>query len=197
MAAPTDQKPQRAALMQTGEKIFQARGYTATGVREIASAAGLPQGSFTNHFRSKERFGAEVLDQYAARIHAIMDETLGNTALGPAERIFSYFDRIEGSFQDREWQIGCLIPDMAAEAPAHSEILRQRLVDIMSRSTDYFAAVLSELFPPERAEDLAGAILAAWHGTVLRMKVERTGEPIARFRRFLRTILTDDAVSSR
>jgi TetR/AcrR family transcriptional regulator, transcriptional repressor for nem operon len=197
MIAPADRKPQRAALVQTGEEIFHTRGYTATGVREIASAAGLPQGSFTNHFRSKERFGAEVLDQYATRVHAMMNETLGDTALSPAERIFSYFDRIEGSFQDREWQVGCLIPDMAAEAPAHSEILRQRLVEIMSCSTDYFTTVLAEIFPQEKAEDMAGAILAAWHGTVLRMKVERSGEPIARFRRFLRTILTDDAEQSR
>jgi TetR/AcrR family transcriptional regulator, transcriptional repressor for nem operon len=43
---------------------------------------------------------------------------------------------------------------------------------------------------------MASAILAAWHGTVLRMKVERTGEPIVRFRRFLRTILTEDAGAS-
>jgi TetR/AcrR family transcriptional regulator, transcriptional repressor for nem operon len=196
MVFSNDRKPQHAALVQTGEKIFQTRGYTATGVREIASAAGLPQGSFTNHFRSKERFGAEVLDHYATRVHAIMDRTLGNTALSPAERIFCYFDTIEATFQDREWQVGCLIPDMAAETPAHSEIIRERLIEVMSRSTDYFAAVLAEIFPQDRAEDLAAAILAAWHGTVLRMKVERTGEPIARFRRFLRTILTDDVATS-
>ncbi|MGN7292751.1 TetR/AcrR family transcriptional regulator [Rhizobium sp. SAFR-030] len=37
------------------------RGYVATGVREVAYQAGLPKGSLNNHFRSKERFGVEVL----------------------------------------------------------------------------------------------------------------------------------------
>ena len=41
-------------------------------------AAGVPQGSFTNHFRSKEAFGILVLDRYAERIDAIMRETLGD-----------------------------------------------------------------------------------------------------------------------
>jgi TetR/AcrR family transcriptional regulator, transcriptional repressor for nem operon len=33
-------------------------------VRDICAAAGVPQGSFTNHFRSKEAFAEEVLNRY-------------------------------------------------------------------------------------------------------------------------------------
>ena len=39
-------------------------GYVGSSVRDIAAAAGAPQGSFTNHFRSKEEFAGEVLDRY-------------------------------------------------------------------------------------------------------------------------------------
>ncbi|MBV8797878.1 MAG: hypothetical protein JO136_23310, partial [Hyphomicrobiales bacterium] len=39
------------------------------------------------------------------------------------------------------------------------------------------------------AADLGGFLLAAWHGTLLRMKVERTASALDRFRRMLATLL--------
>ena len=43
-------------------------GYEGATVRDICAAAGAPQGSFTNHFRSKEAFAQEVLDRYFANL---------------------------------------------------------------------------------------------------------------------------------
>ena len=40
------------------------KGYVGAGVRDIVAEAPAPQGSFTNHFRSKEEFAREVLDLY-------------------------------------------------------------------------------------------------------------------------------------
>ena len=42
-------------------------GYQGASVRDICAAAGVPQGSFTNHFRSKEAFAEAVLNRYFAR----------------------------------------------------------------------------------------------------------------------------------
>jgi TetR/AcrR family transcriptional regulator, transcriptional repressor for nem operon len=39
-------------------------GYQGASVRDICAAACAPQGSFTNHFRSKEAFAREVLDRF-------------------------------------------------------------------------------------------------------------------------------------
>jgi TetR/AcrR family transcriptional regulator, transcriptional repressor for nem operon len=36
--------------------MVQARGFGGASVRDIVEAAGVPQGSFTNHFASKKRF---------------------------------------------------------------------------------------------------------------------------------------------
>ncbi len=87
-------KNQREALLEAGVRMVHARGLAATGVREIATAARAPQGSFTNHFRSKEAFGRLVLDLYAERIDALMRATLGDETRAPAERLMAYFDRI-------------------------------------------------------------------------------------------------------
>ena len=44
---------------------------------------------------------------------------------------------------------------------------------------------MRHLAGPDEADDLAAVLLADGHGTLLRMKVERSGAPAARFRRIL------------
>jgi TetR/AcrR family transcriptional repressor of nem operon len=176
---------QRELLVETGARMFHERGYTATGVRQVAAAADVPLGSFTNHFRSKERFGLVVLDHYVGRLDQIMQTTLNEPSYPPARRIDAYFDAIEHALDDHDWGVGCLIPDLASEVAAHSEILRGALARVLERQTTAFTSVLRQLVEPEEAADLAAVLLAAWHGTLLRMKVERSGAPIVRFRRIL------------
>lgn len=180
---------QRDLLVETGARIFHERGYTATGVRQVAAAADVPLGSFTNHFRSKERFAVAVLAHYAGRLDGIMQATLNDPSHPPARRIDAYFDAIERALDDHDWGVGCLIPDLATETPAHSELLRGAVARVLDRQTDAFAEVVRELVEPGEADDLAAVLLAAWHGTLLRMKVERSSAPVTRFRRTLRRFL--------
>jgi TetR/AcrR family transcriptional repressor of nem operon len=191
MTSPSATNKQRTSLVETGARMFHEHGYTAVGVRQVAAAAGVPQGSFTNHFRSKEGFALAVLDHYAARLDHIMQTTLQDLSCTPARRIEGYFDAIEQALADHEWGVGCLIPDLATEVPADSELLRGALAGVLERHTAVFAGVLRQLGEAEGADDLAAVLLAAWHGTLLRMKVERSGAPVARFRRVLERFLED------
>jgi TetR/AcrR family transcriptional repressor of nem operon len=44
----------RDTILEAGLKVMFRSGYNGSSVRDIVAAAGAPQGSFTNHFRSKE-----------------------------------------------------------------------------------------------------------------------------------------------
>lgn len=168
-------------------RVVQARGFGATGVREIATAAGVPQGSFTNHFRSKEAFGITVLERYADKLDAIMRETLDDETLAPADRLRAYFDRIAATAAEAGWRRGCMVPDLATEIEAHGDALRQRLCAVLAQQSARFEAVVRLLRPGDEdgAADLAAFLLAAWHGTLLRMKAERNSAAVDRFRRVL------------
>ena len=54
----------RDRILKAGLKVMFHKGYVGAGVRDIVAEAPAPQGSFTNHFRSKEQFAREVLDLY-------------------------------------------------------------------------------------------------------------------------------------
>jgi AcrR family transcriptional regulator len=56
-------------------------GNQGASVRDICAAAGVPQGSFTNHFRSKEAFAQEVLGRYFANLKESVKKALDDKSL--------------------------------------------------------------------------------------------------------------------
>src|SRR5437868_2291974 len=152
-------------------------GYAGSGVRDIVAAAGAPQGSFTNHFRSKELFAGEVLDRYFAHVTGLVSEALDDRSLSPRQRLRRYLDIITGRLADDAFSRGCLIGDFSLEAAPQSEMLRERLAAIFAQWRVPFAACITEgqatgeisaAFP---ADELADFLLASWQGAILRMKV--------------------------
>jgi len=179
----------RDSILEAGLKVMVRKGYAGAGVRDIVAEAPAPQGSFTNHFRSKEEFAREVLDLYFTRLKRLVAEALDDSGLSPRERLRRYLDIITRRLAGDEFSRGCLIGDFSLEAAAQSETLRARLGEIFAEWRAPFAACIAEgqaigeidgAFAPE---ELAEFLLSSWEGAILRMKVERNGEPLERFKR--------------
>jgi len=178
----------REDILNSGLDVMFKVGYQAATVRDICAAAGAPQGSFTNHFRSKEAFAGEVLDRYFAGTKEFVRQALEDKSLSPRQRLRRYLDIISGYAADREWNLGCLIGDFSLETAMHSELLRLRLEAIFVEWRAPFAACIAEaqklgeidqMFDPV---ELAEFLLASWEGAILRMKVERSPAALNRFK---------------
>ncbi|WP_024509134.1 TetR/AcrR family transcriptional regulator [Bradyrhizobium sp. ARR65] len=181
----------RDAILDAGLKVMFRTGYNGTSVRDITAAAGAPQGSFTNHFRSKEAFASEVLDRYFAQTRTLVAAALEDVSLTPRQRLRRYLDIIIGRLERDDFNRGCLIGDLSLEASAASELLRTQLAQIFQEWRAPFAACIAEAqkageivshFEPV---ELAEFLLASWQGAMLRMKVERTAAPLERFKRIV------------
>src|ERR1700712_4956151 len=98
----------REKILTEGLKVVHERGFDGASVRDIVQAAGVPQGSFTNHFASKEAFGLEILDLYFANNARVIDETLKNDALSPLQRLRAYIDVSKSQFGPDAVRNGCL-----------------------------------------------------------------------------------------
>ncbi len=180
---------QKKALIDSATTLFHHNGYANTGARDIAAAAGVPQGSFTNHFRSKDVLGVAALDSYFEQLGEILRATLEDHSSTPEDRLLGYFELIAARLAAAGWRRGCLIPDLAAEIPVHSEVIRLRLSEVMVEQVSAFEAVVAEIVSKDEARDLAAFIVSAWHGTLLRMKVERSPEPVNGFLRVVRRLI--------
>jgi len=178
----------RDRIVDAGLRVMFRRGYIGSGVRDIVAAADAPQGSFTNHFRSKEAFAREVLDRYFAHVQGLVSQALDDTSLSPRGRLRRYLDIITQRLEADGCCRGCLIGDFSLEAVGHSEMLRERLAVIFAEWRAPFAACIAEaqaageIAPTFDALDLAEFLLASWQGAILRMKVERSPAPLERFK---------------
>ena len=178
----------RDRILDAGLKVMFRKGYLGAGVRDIVSEASAPQGSFTNHFRSKELFAREVLDRYFAHVQTLVADALEDRTRSPRERLRRYLDIISERLEADGFRRGCLIGDFSLEAASHSELLRERLSSIFDEWRAPFAACIAEAQAageiPARfdADDLSDFLLASWEGAILRMKVERSRAPLDRFK---------------
>ena len=177
----------REKLLQVGLQVVHERGFRGASVRDIVQAAGVPQGSFTNHFASKEAFGLEVVERYAAQAEATMAQTLRNEHLAPLQRLRAFVERSKTGFADDGPRNGCLLGNFSAEANDCGEALRGRVVQALAAMRDALAVCLraavaaGELAPSTDCDESAEFILAALQGATLLAKAQRSARPLERF----------------
>ena len=73
----------RQQILDVAAKLFRARGYTETSLRDIGRRAGMKAGSLYHHFASKEELAAEVLRIGVRKVHhavVLAIEALGTEA---------------------------------------------------------------------------------------------------------------------
>ena len=181
----------REKILNEGLKVVHAHGFANASVRDIVAAAGVPQGSFTNHFESKEAFGLEILDLYFAGSRATMRETLLNEALDPFKRLRAWIDRNAERGHANGFRNGCLIGNFTAEAAAHSPAMRKRLSAMIGEIQAAIAACLKAAVKTgdlPKGFDCAGTaefIFTVMQGATLLSKAEGNAAPIEQFKKTL------------
>ena len=179
----------RARILRTGAQLIHARGYNATGLQEILTEAGVPKGSFYFYFKSKEDFGLQLIDYYAAFIGEIFSRFLDDTSNGPAERIGRLFDFYEDFFTRKSCGLGCPIGNLSLELGDTSGRFRKRLsVAIDSLITKLESCLLDmkregAVQSSVDAGEAARFIFHGFEGAILHMKVTRNIGPLKTFRR--------------
>ena len=178
----------RESLIEAGLQVFQLRGFSGCGVQDITSLAGVPKGSFYNHFESKEALALEVLGQFWAR-GATRREILADATLDPIERLRKHFQALSAAVIGHEFRRGCLIGNFSSELPAWSEPVRERLRGLYDEWVAAIGACVSEveaagcLRCSQPASEVAAFLINAWEGAVLKSKVDQSRVPLDQFER--------------
>ena len=171
-------KSLREDIVRAGYDVIYKKGYAEASVRDIVAAAGVPQGSFTNHFPSKEHFGREVLRVYDAQMQELVRSTLGDPSRSPLERLISYVDAIT-TLVEGDVELGCMYGNSSAEASEERPGLRADLVDALRRLTSSVRACAAQLLQEAQTpaslsvEDFAGFFVSSLQGGVLMSKAHR------------------------
>ena len=181
----------REKLLREGLEVVLSQGYGGASVRDIVRAAGVPQGSFTNHFTSKEAFAHEVLDLYFSLVRGNIDKTLRNDSLPPLRRLRAWFDLQIAFLKKAEFRKGCLIGNFSIEASDQSELIRQRLTEMFKDIIESVVYCLKaavdagELSASTDVREVASFLYSSWQGAILQSKVDQSVKPLERFKKVL------------
>lgn len=173
----------RSHILNTGQRLIAARGFSAVGLNEILSGASVPKGSFYHYFASKEAFGTELLEHYFAQYLTDLDALLGDEASPPRARLAAYWrfwmDTQEGA--DPEGK--CLAVKLGAEVSDMSEDMRAALSRGTSAIIDRLSRVVQQgqadgsLDSSRDAGATASALYELWLGASIMAKITKTSRP--------------------
>ncbi len=130
-------------LLDTGQAMLLQHGYNDLGVQALLDATHIPKGSFYHHFKDKEDFALQVLDQYMRNVHAALDDRLSDASRAPLERVRGFFELTQQSYRD-EGYMGCLIGGLGQELSGVSEVFRRKVEECFSQIAGRLAGCLEE-----------------------------------------------------
>lgn len=164
----------REKIVDAAMQLFHTRGYNGSGVNDIVVCAGVPKGSFYNHFDSKEALGLETITRYGRESDL---EALTNAAIPPLVRLRRHFELLADRFGASGFSRGCLLGNFGAEMADANPNIREALSQTLAAWTEAIAGALREArdagaLPPDKdVEKFARFLLDAWEGCLIRGKV--------------------------
>ncbi|MGB0494901.1 MAG: TetR/AcrR family transcriptional regulator [Kangiellaceae bacterium] len=170
----------RQHILDSGTKVLFAKGYNGTGVKQIVDAAGVPKGSFYNHFSSKEAFVVEALEKLSNINMENVQSLLANADDSPKQRLNKFFGDYHQHIESCEFNGGCLFANLCLEMADEVESIRAVTNNHMEKVTKLIEKTLDDAKSQGELEHsvdslaLATFIFNAWEGTVIRMKASRS-----------------------
>lgn len=143
----------RENLIAAAVEQFHARGYAATGVKDITDAADAPKGSFYNHFESKESLAVVALECYGAGRRL---EHLYDRSVAPLTRLRDHFEFLRDESIAAQFNRGCMVGHFAVEVVDHSAAVQT----VVQTSFDAWSSALA--FAVAEAQQAGDVSSAPW-----------------------------------
>lgn len=131
-------------IMLAGRGIIARKGFAGVGLSEILSAADIPKGSFYHYFGSKEQYGRELIEHYAAGYLEMLEQVLGSGAQSARERLLSYWGHWIETQCCEAAEHKCLVVKLSAEVADLSDDMRIALHQGTERIIARIAACIDE-----------------------------------------------------
>ncbi|MBW7924193.1 MAG: TetR family transcriptional regulator C-terminal domain-containing protein [Burkholderiaceae bacterium] len=170
-------------LLDAGMAMLLQHGYNDLGIQAVLASTGVPKGSFYHHFRDKEDFALQVIDQYMHAVHEGLDACLGDDVRPPLERVRRFFEMTRQAYR-AEGYLGCLLGGLGQELSGVSEVFRHKIEWCFSQIAERLAVCLEgarragELPPGVEPREMADRLVDCWEGAALRSRLRRDPAPL-------------------
>src|SRR5690606_9949738 len=80
----------RSKLLDAALSVIRAKGYAATSVEELCTAAGVSKGAFFHHFKSKDELAVAAADYWSETTGALFAAAPYHDHDDPLDRVLAY-----------------------------------------------------------------------------------------------------------
>jgi TetR/AcrR family transcriptional regulator, transcriptional repressor for nem operon len=174
----------REKLASSAVDTLHTHGFKGCSIQDITEAAGVPKGSFFNHFENKEDLAIDALRRYLENVRKDM---LFDESVPPLQRLRNHFDYLAERLISLGYGRGCMLGVFAAEMSADYPKMREELRSIFDTWCDGVTTVLreaqakGEVDPRHDPAQMARFLVNAWQGATIRLKITQSREPIDDF----------------
>jgi TetR/AcrR family transcriptional regulator, transcriptional repressor for nem operon len=173
----------RNAIVESGTELFIERGFNGCSVQDITDSAGVPKGSFYNHFKSKEALAAEIVTAYGKG--STDRSILTNPEVPALIRLKKHFAALNEYFS--RCNEGCLVGKFMAEVSDDTPQIRARLLGVLGLWSEQISTAIAagqaegSIRQDLKADELAAFLIDSYEGAILRTRVERTPKALKSF----------------
>jgi TetR/AcrR family transcriptional repressor of nem operon len=174
----------REKLASSAVETLHASGFHGCSIQDITDAAGVPKGSFFNHFENKEALAIDTLRRYLENSGS---DIMFDTTKPPLERLKSHFLFLASKFENCNFERGCLLGNFATEMTREYPRMREELRLVFETWCGAVESILREaqaagdIDPRHDPGELGRFLVNAWEGVALRLKITRDRGPIDEF----------------
>lgn len=175
--------PTKQRLLDAGMAMLLEHGYNDLGIQTLLSATRTPKGSFYHHFRDKEDFALQVIDQYMSQVHTGLEVCLTDEGRVPLDRLRRFFELTEQKYRE-EGYMGCLLGGLGQELSGVSEVFRRRIEECFSEIAERMGACLEtarsrgDIPADSDTRRMASLLVDCWEGAALRSRLQGNPEPL-------------------
>jgi TetR/AcrR family transcriptional repressor of nem operon len=174
----------REKLASSAVDTLHAKGFHGCSIQDITDAAGVPKGSFFNHFESKEALAIDALGRYLAASRA---DFLFDMTIPPLERLKNHFIYMTDKIEASDFQRGCMLGNLATEMADAYPQMREKLRQAFQSWSEAVESVLREaqaagdIDPRHDPGELGRFLVNAWQGATMRLKITKDRAPLDEF----------------
>lgn len=184
----------RDRLIDSSIALVRAHGVDATGLTALLEHSGTARRSIYQHFPDgKDELIAASTRAAGSWVRRVLRDLRGQGDV--ASSVVLVFDEIARHLEAEGFTLGCPI---AAAAAADSPLVRTAAAEVFQGcAEEVTAALIEEGHDPAEADSLAGFVISAVEGAMMRARSERTATPLREAGRYVAQLLQRSSVTGR
>lgn len=185
-------------LVDAARELMLAKGYTATSVDDICTAAGVTKGSFFHYFTDKEHLGRVAAERFYADRVTLFEKAPLHEETDPLDRVLGFIDFLIQVARSPRGVKDCLLGNFVQELSTTHPGIRDVCASCFDDQAERFKQMLDEAktrYAPRArwsTESVASHLIAVLQGGIILAKARQdrgaVAENLGHFREYVRQL---------